>query len=270
MGPDEIAAGDRKAYGNFILHILDLVRSLQVKEAPVSGTPESFGLVPPLFSFRWKVAEPHQGAAPAGSDTLQVQVFKDYELRLGSPVKGSDGNFEGLYASFGGVPGKIFIVQGAMLKMLELVPNFQSLRLPTLSTISSDDVDELEVKRPSAKAAFYAQRESGQWVNAKHKAIQANVDAFLDQATHLRILHFIDSPTEIKSAESQLAHAATTTVTFKDRHGTPTVMKLYALSGGKKVYATFSARKRANKNSAKESLAIFEVYPEILQGLKQL
>jgi hypothetical protein len=268
MGPDSIAAGDRKAHGTFILHLLDTIRSLQVKEAPVSGSPESFGLASPLFILRWRVSEPRTSAgnAPTPPGTVRAQVFKEYEIRLGGPVKGSDGNFQGLYASFGGLPGKTFIVQGALLRMLDMITSFQTLRLPTVLTISSDDVDEMEIQKPASKKKFYAQRESGKWTDAKHQPIRGDVDAFLDQLTHLRILKFMDDPRELKKLDATFAHSPAYTLTFKDRHGNPTTLKLYTLSGGQKAFATFSTRKRQSPNS----LAIFEVYPEIFKSLTQL
>ncbi|MFL5814700.1 MAG: DUF4340 domain-containing protein [Bdellovibrionia bacterium] len=268
MGPDSIAAGDRKAHGTFILHLLDTIRSLQVKEAPVSGSPESFGLASPLFILRWRVSEPRSStsSAPNPPGTVRAQVFKEYEVRLGSPVKGSDGNFEGLYASFGGLPGKTFIVQGALLRMLDMITSFQTLRLPTVLTISSDDVDEMEIQKPAAKSKFYAQRENGKWADAKHLPVKGDVDAFLEQVTHLRILKFMDDPSELKKMDATLAKSPAYTMTFKDRHGNPTTLKLYALSGGQKAFATFSTRKRQSPNS----LAIFEVYPEIFKNLSLL
>lgn len=275
MGPDSLGMGDRKAHGGFILHLLDTIRSLQVKEAPVSGTPESFGLANPVYILRWRVSEPRSSnAAPSDPGTVHAQVFKQYELRLGSPVKGDDGSFQGLYASFGGLPGKTFIVQGAMLKMLDMITSFQALRLPTVTTITSDDVDELEVKRPAKKQPFYAQRESSKWVDAKRQPITTmDVDGFLDQATHLRVLKFIDDAAELKKADAEIAHAPATVLTFKDRHGAATVLKLYPLSGGLKVYATFSARKRQSTtpNGAKPAdLAVFEVYPDLFKALTRL
>jgi hypothetical protein len=275
MGPDSIAAGDHKAHGTFILHLLDTIRSLQVKEAQVSGSPESFGLASPLFILRWKVSEPRTATTNTSTapGTVRAKVFKEYELRLGGPVKGSDGSFQGMYASFGGVPGRVFIVQGAMLKMLDMITSFQVLRLPTVLTISSDDVDELEIKKPAAHGSFYAQRENGKWADAKHQPIAKEIDAFLDQITHLRILKFVDDPAELKKLDTTLASTPVTTLIFKDRHGGPTTLKIYSLSGGQKVYATFSTRKRPNGNAKSQSeapLAIFEIYPEILNSLTKL
>jgi hypothetical protein len=187
-------------------------------------------------------------------------------------VKSDTGQFQGLYASFGGVPGKTFVVQGALLEMLDHVKSFQALRLPTVMTISSDDVDEFEfvsLSKSGAKPKFYAQRENGGWTDAKHHAIQKDLDSFLDQLTHLRILRFIDDAAETKKTESLLTRSSPNIIrqslTFKDRHGNATVLKFYLVSGGK-VYATFSTRKQ-NSGSA---LAIFEVYPEIATSLKQL
>jgi hypothetical protein len=275
MGPDSIAAGDHKAHGTFILHLLDTIRSLQVSEAPVSGSPESFGLASPLFILRWRVSEPRTSAAntTAAPGTVRAQVFKEYEIRLGSPVKGSDGNFQGLYASFGGLPGKTFIVQGALLRMLDMITSFQVLRLPTVLTISSDDVDEIELQKPATKTKFYAQRENGKWADAKHQPIHADIDAFLDQVTHLRILKFVDDPSELKKWDATLARSPAYTLTFKDRHGHPATLKLYSHSGGQKAFATFSTRMRygtkpTDKNPGRP--AIFEVYPEIFKSLKPL
>jgi hypothetical protein len=276
MGPDSLGAGDRKAHGGFILHILDTIRTLQVKEAQVSGSPETFGLASPLFILRWRVSESRTGGAPSpsGQQSVRAQVFKEYEMRLGGPVKNDDGQFQGLYASFGGVPGKVFIVQGALLQMLDRVTSFQALRLPTVMTISSDDVDEFEVLRPS-QPKFYAQRENGGWTDAKHHVLQKDIDALLDQLTHLRVLRFIDDAAEMKKTESLLVRSSSHTLhtfTFKDRHGNPTTLKLYPISGGK-VFATFSTRKRqisaGSKNDLKPALTIFEVYPEIAESLKQ-
>jgi hypothetical protein len=267
MGPDSIASGDRKAHGGFILHLLDTIRTLQVSEAPVSGSAESFGLSAPLFILRWRVAEQRTSvAAQPSTGTVRAQVFKEYEVRLGGPVKNQDGSFQGLYASLGGMPNKVFIVQGALLRMLDMITSFQTLRLPTVLTVTSDDVDELEIRRPSSKIAIYAQRESGKWVDAKHKPIAGDIDALLDQLTHMRVLQFIDDAAELKKLEARLAKSPAQEITFKDRHGKANVLKVYSTSNGEKVYATFSTRKRQNP----DGLAIFEVYPEVLTALASL
>jgi hypothetical protein len=258
LGPDEIAYGDRKAHGGFVLHLLDTIRTLHVKEAPVSGTPESFGLASPLFILRWLVVQ--KPAEP---------VEKVYEIRLGGPAKGEDGKFEGLYASIGGVPGKTFIVQGAMLEMLDRITSFQSLRLPTVVTVDSDDIDQIEWRRSvTHKAAdFYAQRDGDQWTDVKHRPVKSDVQAFLDLATHLRILRFIDDPKEQVRLEKEFKRPNTQSVKLISRKGQAQTLQIAVAPGGKAVYATFSTRMR--KTSPK-ALAIFEVYPQILAGLRQL
>lgn len=251
MGPDEIKNGDPKAHGNFILHMLDTIRTLPLKRPAVSGSLESFGLATPLFDFQWSIQD--------GATKTQ------YEMKLGAPVKAENGEFGGLYAIFTSpaqAQPQVVIANGALLEMLGRISTFQTLRLPTLATFTSDDVDEIQIGR-----SFYAQRDGSDWTNAKHKQIHKEIDTFLEQATHLRVLKFIDDPKAQAPLRKLLSQPHAQTLSFKSRQGVSTTIKIDHDPNG--TYATISTRFRINEKG-KTELCIFEIYPEFQKQVATL
>lgn len=252
LGPDETRSGDNKAHGTFILHMLDTVRTLTLKEPGVSGYLESFGLATPLFSLQWKAQDSPQ-----------------YELKVGAPVKSPDGQFAGLYAVLGPAgqaQPKVRVATGALLEMLNMIKSFQVLRLPTLATFTSDDVDEIQITSPNG-SKFYAQRDGSDWTNARHKTLKKDIDTFLEQTTHLRILKFIDDTKEQAPIRKRLEQSSAVSLTFKNRKSEAVTVRISPM--GDHTYATISSRWRADEKG-KPLLSVFEIYPEFRDKITKL
>lgn len=245
-GPTDRKLADRWANGPFILHLLDTIRTVQAKEAPFSGTPDSFGLAHPWYDLRW-----YTGSTGSGGQE------NEREIALGAPAKDSDGNFSGLYGEIlKPFNPRIYTLNGALLKMLELLPNFNAIRLPRLATFDADDVDEIEVFR-GARKVFYAQREGGSWTDAHHRAHARDVDGWLEAITHLRIQRFVDDAAEADQALRQgLKHPAWG-LRFKGKNLKPVVI---GLNRRGVVEATVSTRPDSAQNG--KTLAVFELYPQ--------
>ena len=225
--PGGINPLDRKAHTTLIDHLLDSLRSLRVTALAPKGPLESFDLAPPHLALRWD-----------GS-----------EFSLGS----------GKYAA---IKGTAYEMEGAAIKILDYVENFQSLRQATwLFPITSDDVDEIEIFRslkPGAPSkTFYAQREGAAWTDRKHKPVKKDLSSFLDQLTHLRILEFIDDPETSSRLVKELQQKASTRAILKDRQGNATEIRL---GGQKELYGISTHRPGVAFKLYPEAIRFFEVF----------
>lgn len=253
VAPGGRALGDNLANGTLILHLLDTVRTLQVKDATLSGTPESFGLAPPWYDLRWTVAGSTQ----------------EHELALGSPAKAQDGSFAGLYGRIlqPATGPQTEVMNGSLLKMLELIPDFNALRLQRFVTFESDDVDEIEIyggASPDVKAnlKLYAQREGDHWTDARHKPLSQDLSSWLDQLSHLRIQRFVDDPAEAARLRRQPLLHAIYTLRFRGRTLRPVVVRL-AHAG--EAFGTISSRATPESRGQKSpQLSVFELFPQSL------
>ena len=250
LAPNGRTLQDHRANAAFILHLLDTIHTLQFKAAGLSGPPESFGLARPFYSLRWKL----------GNDSSA----KEYRLDLGDAAKTNDGTPEGLYARIGASgDAPIFIVNGALLQMLTMIRDFSAFRLSTLATFDSDEMDEIQISAKSHRPC-YAQRDGDHWADRSHRPIRVDVQTFLDQLTHLRILQFIDEPEKAKILLAKIHAHPLSQLKFSGRKSEPVTVELS--EDQQKAYATVSSRKSEDTSS----LAVFEVYPEALNWVAEL
>jgi hypothetical protein len=238
---------DRRANRGWIVHLLDTLTTFRANskldvQNPSSEVKARFGLYPPRYVIQWQ-------ALDAG--THQPRTF---EIRIGSPVDPERAPYG---ESFGILPPSpdIYRVNGATMAMLEYLKNFSGLRQEVLSTLESDDVDELELKQ-NARKLLYAQREGDRWTDEKHHRVKANAAALLDRITHLRIARFIDDPIEA-AARSRILAKPLYTVILKDRYSHPVELRFGKAPGGV-VIASESLRPNA----------VFEMYPDTLRHLQ--
>ncbi|MDR3608297.1 MAG: DUF4340 domain-containing protein [Oligoflexia bacterium] len=240
LAPDGRTLSDTWANGNWILHLLDTVRTAQLSEAPFSGSLESFGLSDPRVALRWTVGS------------------SDYELHLGAAAK--DGGFYGLIAQSPLAPAsirqKIYVVQGAVIQMLEMISTFDSLRLRTLATFSADDVDSIEIFS-NGKTRFSSKRDGDGWTRS------ADTTGFLGQLCHLRIQNFIDDLDQEKNLARSLDSHPMYVIELKGRSQFHEKVRLIASQGH--AYASVSSR------TGPDALpSAFEVPTEILGALAVL
>ena len=221
---------DRRADGAFILHLLDTFRTLTSVDVAQSGAPEVFGLNPPLFVIRW--------TAPEGT----------FEVHLGAPTGKENTTYALLPAR-----EQIFAVQGAALTMLSYLRSFESLRYRQLSTWTSDDVDEIELRK-GRRAVFYAQREGSQWLDRKHRPLSFDVNAIVEGLTHARIKSFIDDEAAAQKLLPQLTQKPLYEAIFRDRHHQTNRLVLAQARTGdaSEVIALTSSRPKA----------VFTLFPE--------
>ena len=228
---------DRKADSGFAMHLLDTIRTLQPTQTQVPGPPESLGLASPRYALQWKT----EGAERA-----------TYDIRIGSPTPALGTAF----ASINHQPP--FIVSGATLQMLDYIKDATVLRLKTWAGITSDDVDEIELKR-GEKSIYYAQREGADWTDRKHKSLKGDLSAWLDRITHNRVLRFIDDPALAKRLTDAVHGNPLFQATLTDRHGHATHLWLgHPTSGKAQLFGLSSARPNG----------VFEVYPETLRAFE--
>ncbi|OFZ56374.1 MAG: hypothetical protein A2428_01375 [Bdellovibrionales bacterium RIFOXYC1_FULL_54_43] len=227
--PEGTTLLDRRADTVLIDHLLDTISTAQRVTSISTGTPESLGLVPPRFAFRW--------LSKAG----------EMELRIGNPAGDATQHAEMQGLAFASAPPnpEIFTIRGSVLKMLAHIASFETLRQRTWATFPADDVDELELfTGPShRKTLLYAQREGDVWTDRKHKPVKAQVEPFLEWLTTFKVAEFID--------DEKLAHklaglpVAYHEIRLTDRHGKATIFRLKDLRGKKtqpEIVGTLSTR----------------------------
>ncbi|MGZ3687539.1 MAG: DUF4340 domain-containing protein, partial [Bdellovibrionota bacterium] len=201
----------------FILHLLDTLQTLKNVGSAPNGPPESFGLSPPWFAVRME-----------GGGSVR-------EIRLAAPELGKPP----VFAQFPRDSEQVVQVEGAAIQMLKFIENFEVIRQRTLLTISSDEVDELELRK-KGKEYFYAQRDGAKWTNRQHRPIAVNVNDLLDSLTHARVQQFLDNSEETRKLAAEADHANSYEAVFRDRHGKSVTLHLAWL--GSRFVATVSSR----------------------------
>jgi hypothetical protein len=205
---------DARVDDKFVNHLLDTLRTLEFSEPAPRGSLESFGLVTPRIALRWKT--------PDGTQ----------EIWLGNPQKDLTA-----YAKHG---DEVLLVRGATLQMLEYLTSFDSLRHRILLTQDSDDIDTFEYFKEGGRV-FFAQRESGTWVNEKRKPFKWDCGGFLDVLTHLRIQSFNDDEVALNSRILEMLKSKPRyRVIFKDRQDLATELRVSGVEGG--LWAWVSTR----------------------------
>ena len=238
---------DRLANRTLILHLLDTLSTLHPIERASDGAGEnvraSYGLTPPRYALRWEVREPEE------------KQPKSFQVEIGGLVNsGSDSD----RVAYGVFPPDttIYKLDGAALPMLEYVKKFSVIRQETLSPLSSDDVDEIEIRQNGAKT-FYAQRDGDLWSDAHHHPWKKrDVQGFLDRITHLRIENFVDAGAEAAPLRTVLERKSVTEITLIDRYSKPTKLRL--ARQGERALAEISSRPGA----------VFVLYPGALSKLE--
>jgi hypothetical protein len=232
--PGGATLADRLADGGFLVHLLDSLTTLQYTEEPPRGPLASYGLDPPHHALRLK------------------EGSREHELALGAEIREG-----GRYALLAGTR-TVMIVRGSALRMLELLTGFEVLRRRTLATWATDDIDEVELWEDKRRA-FAAERAGDAWVDGKGRRLRADVTAWLDAITHLRIRQFIDDPAAAAQIESELRHAPGFRIVSKDRRSRELVIA--ARRDGNVLRAIASTRPGAAFELHPEALAHFRPPP---------
>ncbi len=221
--PNGESYSDNYANDNYLNHLLDTLRTLQIIEkAPLYGPLKTFGLEPPIIAIRWKVGH---------------NVF---EIYLGEKLK----NNEGRYAYFPGADNNtVWIVKGATLGLLDHLEGFYTLRHNSLFFISLDDIDEFEIYK-GGSSWFYAQRLSGTWANKKNKAFKEDPNPWLEYLLHIKIKSFFDNGKKVKSLLKKIKKDPTYTIIFKNREKETSKLLLipYSFNNSQQLLAHTSNR----------------------------
>ena len=222
---------DRRADSAFVNHLLSLLATFQAVDEAPRGPPASFGLEPPRFGIR---------ASGNG---------KSFAVNLGFPApKGA-----GSYTDIPGPPAsRIVVGSGSMIEMLGMIQSFDVLRRRTLSNLSADDVDEIELWAKGQKL-IYAQRQGDDWADAHQKKLRAPLQATLSETlealTHLRIQSFLDDSPAARNPQARLKKAEYRAI-LKDRSGTPMEIRLTRI--GDRLWGSSTSRGEA----------VFEMHPD--------
>ena len=222
--PESTHLVDTTADGNFILHLLDTLRTIQPTAQADEGPLSSFGLEHPLFSLKWSTP-----------DATSELFIGDSNLKNA-----------GAYALFGSAKSPVYIVQGAALAMLTHLDTFSAMRKRRLFTFETDDIDEIQIRGESLLL-----RAGDRFVDhAKHPLPKSFSDD-LEQLTHAQILNFIDDDVLSEKLGKWLEASTLNQATFSDRQGNKTILKVAQKDG--KTYGSLSSRPGA----------VFELYSKV-------
>lgn len=226
---------DREANGNFVIHLLDTLKSLRsVGDAP-NGPLGSFGLSPPRFALQWRTEK------------------QAYQVLLGDVVTQPQ---RGIYLSLDGK--NVVVATGSAIKLISLISSFRYLRKPAWTNLSSDDIDEIEIQA-RGKTILYAQREGSQWNDRLHRRVKQDMNRVLDLLTRSTPEDWIDQEEEAARVKTRsLAHPLLE-AKLSDRMGKTTTLSLGHFEG-KKVVGMNESRPQG----------VFVLKSEVLESLKAM
>jgi hypothetical protein len=192
---------DRNADGFYIRHLLDTVHTMHIAgDAPFENSQLSdLGLSPPRYAIRWT-----QGESPV-------------EVRIGNKLKNDN-------QAYAFMPGKEkpVIVGGAIIKMLDYLKSFDTLRQKTFVRFTADDIDQIQIykrENQKRKQIFNAERYSKIW---KKKQIDKHLESF----THARVQMYIDDVEFSSQLEKQIQKQPLAELVAIDRQGHPITVKI--------------------------------------------
>ena len=197
---------DRWANETFILHVLDLFRTLEVEKTPLEGTLESFGLNPPRVSVQWVTPE------------------KSFEFHLGSR-KPHDTTATYFQAALPLQEPQV--IRGAALRMLDMIDSYSFFRRKIWMTQNIDEIDEVRIVS-NKKEILYGQREADQWTQRNHQVNHFDIQNFLNTLTSAECQAFIDKPEEAKALLQFIQAKPEFEVQLFNRSKLQTLLKLRA------------------------------------------
>ena len=143
------------------------------------GLLESFALDPPRFGIQWKTAS------------------KAFEFRMGSKLQDGTGYYFTIDRTH------VYVAQGPALNMLDLITSIQFLRKKTWTTLTPDDIDEVEL-RHLGKPILYAQREGDRWTDKNHRLVRKDIETLLNGAINAQTQKMIDDPKQATQLKKQI------------------------------------------------------------------
>ena len=158
------------------------------------------GLSPSRYAIRWTQPD-----------------SKTAEIQIGMKLK----NENQAYALMPGQK-KPVIVGGAIIKMLDYLKSFETLRQKTFVRFSADDIDEIEIykgQKLKNKPIFNAERYSKIWRKKQ-------LDKHLVSLTHARIQMYIDDVEFSKKKKKMIQKQPLAEMIVKDREGKPISIKI--------------------------------------------
>jgi hypothetical protein len=251
LAPGGETLGDDQANGSWITHLLETIRTAQLTPIIQTGSLESFGLSDPRVLIKWIADE---------------QV---YELHLGEPDSPeSEAQNPGVYGLIAAAPNSVpelsqtvYRVRGALIKMLEMVSSFDSLRLKTLAPFAAEEIQSIEVI--SAGKSVYKSHRKSHPESEKQNEEWAPV-SFLEQLFHLRIENFVDDLSLNAQINEQLKSQPLYILKLKGAKAGDLEFRFGGRDG--RVVASVSSRSVLPAGP----LSVFEIPPEILGALAVL
>lgn len=236
--PDGRIFRDNLADAQFILHLLDTIKTYQFSDLAPEGALSSYGLDPPRYALRFKAQN------------------QEFEIRIGQriePEKADSPTFFSLPALYSSIP-RVLLGKGALIQMLDYLKTFDTMRHFFLLTWLPDEIDQIEIN------AEFAQREGDDWTNRKHRRLKSDFTSFLEQLTHARVLSFIDDPAQ----EQKLINAfkksnpnSSIKITLTSRTQKSLLLTLYKNEG--KFWATLNSRE-----------GVFQIYEKTFDTVQNL
>jgi hypothetical protein len=174
---------DARADGFLISHLLDSLETLRVTAKADPRPLSELGLEPPRFAIRWI-------SASHGSGELWIGA--------GGPARGQ------AYALLPRLSReRPILVSGSLLRVLEEVVSFESLRQRAWTETGPDDINEIEVRR-QGQTVLHAERERGRWIDGRGRPLKRDMDGLLEGLVSTGIRDFLDEGTAAGAALARL------------------------------------------------------------------
>jgi hypothetical protein len=213
--PSQKAVLDRLVDETFINHLIDLFQNIRITAPAPRGPLDSYGLNPPKFAIRWKTHD------------------QTFEFLMGQPAP----HDLGTYFSVDGET--VYIAKGPAFRMLNMITSFEFLRHRPWTTLSADDIDEIQILK-NGKTDWYAQREGDLWTNAAHKKTGRNISKILNSITQTRPLQMVDDKQQAHFIHKEIQKHSSYQAKLSDRLGNVSSLHLYLKKGT--LYGTNSTR----------------------------
>jgi hypothetical protein len=249
-GPQGEALVDIAADFRFVRHLLDTLKSLELRPVPEGIRPERMGMSRPLFRIKWR--------------EKNSEIWR--ELKVGSELGPEADPMVEVDGGGAGTGKQIAMGRGALFQILGELRQFDRLRERRLFLRELDDFDAVKVISGGKSIQF--ERVGEQWGDARGKLLRGNsqekVSLALESLAHLQIARF----PELYVGQSSLSGpmrgpaipAQNVKVVLEDRRGDRLQVELVTHSGGVQALSSERAKGKAR----------FNLYPQARQWVNAL
>lgn len=230
------AIKDNAANDHFINHLLDAITSTQIEEETPNGPLGAFRLDPPTYALK------------------MISPEANYILKIGDPNPNRPQTFFALLTE-----SKPWMISTPAVSLLNSIKNWNSLRKPSITFESPDDIDEITVIK-NKKTIFYTQRDGDLWTDEFHHPVQASVEQSLKQLLSHSSSNLIERPETVSHLQRLMKSNPAESYEIKLSGPFIEPIQLILFKAHGKSYLHYSRR----------SQVYFEISDQLLKNMKSL